>query len=116
GEVARNWDDKSVMDPTTHNLLSYAGIRCRVLGTFYMAELPDPRFQPRDYLLLTDRYIKDRIIFSDSPKQYGLDTYFGRKFFYKTQSGARIVASIPFLDQEQDTLETDDISLYPAFP
>lgn len=40
GEVGRHWDDKSVMDPTTHNLLSYAGVRCRVLGTFYVAELP----------------------------------------------------------------------------
>ncbi len=36
GEVAQHWDDRAVMDPTTHNLLSYAGIRCRVLGTFYM--------------------------------------------------------------------------------
>ena len=37
GEVARHWDDRDVMDPTTHNLLSYAGVRCRVLGTYYMA-------------------------------------------------------------------------------
>lgn len=39
GEVGRHWDDKSVMDATTHNLLSYAGVRCRVLGTFYVSEL-----------------------------------------------------------------------------
>ena len=37
GELARHWDDRGVMDPTTHNLLSYAGVRCRVLGTYYMA-------------------------------------------------------------------------------
>ncbi len=37
GEIARHWDDRDVMDPTTHNLLSYAGVRCRVLGTYYMA-------------------------------------------------------------------------------
>ena len=36
GEVGRHWDDRDVMDPTTHNLLSYAGVRCRVLGTYYM--------------------------------------------------------------------------------
>ncbi len=36
GEVTRHWDDRTVMDPTTHNLLSYAGVRCRVLGTYYM--------------------------------------------------------------------------------
>ena len=58
------------------------------------------RFDPRSYFLPTDHYIKQRIIFSDLPKRYGSDTYFGRKFFYKTQSGARIVASIPFLERE----------------
>jgi hypothetical protein len=41
GEVERHWDDKSVMDATTHNLLSYAGVRCRVLGTFYVTTLSD---------------------------------------------------------------------------
>lgn len=73
------------------------------------------RFAPRSYFLPDDQYIKQRIIFSESPKRYGADTYFGRKFFYKTQSGARIVASIPFLDSKQDTLETSDTSLYPSF-
>lgn len=38
GEIGVNWDDRAVMDATTHNLLSYAGIRCRVIGTFYMTK------------------------------------------------------------------------------
>lgn len=37
GEIDKNWDDRGVMDPTTHNLLSYAGVRCRVLGTYYVS-------------------------------------------------------------------------------
>jgi hypothetical protein len=73
------------------------------------------RFAPRSYLLLTDDYIKQRVCYSDSEKRYGVDTYFGRKFFYKTSSGTRIVASIPFLNDEQDTLDRDDVSLYPQF-
>jgi len=72
-------------------------------------------FAGRQYMLLTDSYIKDRIMHSDSKKRYGEDTYFGRKFFYKTQSGARIVGSIPFLSDAQDTLDSNDISLYPQF-
>ncbi len=72
------------------------------------------RFDPCSYFLPTDQYIKQRIIFSDSPKRYGADTYFGRKFFYKTKSGARIVASIPFLDAAQDTLDSDEVGLYPS--
>lgn len=79
------------------------------------AEFGGERFPPGSYFLPTDMYIKKRIIYSDSPKRYGLDTYFGRKFFYKTASGGRIVASVPFLSDEQDTLDTDDVSLYPSF-
>ncbi len=39
GEIDKNWDDQSVMDATTHNILSYAGVRCRVLGTFYVTNI-----------------------------------------------------------------------------
>jgi DNA helicase HerA-like ATPase len=41
GEVAKNWDHREVMDATTNHVLSYAGVRCRVLGTFYVAERRD---------------------------------------------------------------------------
>jgi hypothetical protein len=41
GEVDKHWDDRGVMDPTTHNLLSYAGVRCRVLGTYFITNLGD---------------------------------------------------------------------------
>lgn len=44
GDNSKTWDDKDVMDPTTHHLLSYAGVRCRVLGTFYVNELDDDRY------------------------------------------------------------------------
>ena len=33
-------------------------------------------------------------------KPHGIDTYFGRKVFYKTKSGARIVATLPILTPE----------------
>jgi hypothetical protein len=72
-------------------------------------------FSARQHMLLSDGYIKKRILHSHSPKRYGLDTYFGRKFFYKAQSGARIVASIPFLTDAQDTIDAEDICLYPQF-
>lgn len=73
------------------------------------------RFRPRSYLLLTDDYIKSRVIYSSSAKRYGEDTYFGRKFFYKTGRRGRVVASIPFLTDVQDTLASADIALYPRF-
>lgn len=72
-------------------------------------------FQSGSYFLPTDKYIKERIIYSDSDKRYGSQTYFGRKMFYKTKSGARIVANIPFLSTQQDTIDGDDPALYPRF-
>ena len=75
----------------------------------------EPYFPNHSYALLTDDYIKQRIIFSLSDKPYGKDTYFGRKFFYKAKSGARIVGTLPILDAAQDDISKDDISLYPSF-
>lgn len=75
----------------------------------------EQRFPPRTFLLPTDRYIKERVIFSTSAKRYGEDTYFGRKLLYKTLSGARIVADIAFLTDAQDTLDSDDTAVYPQF-
>ena len=79
-------------------------------------EAGEQRFAGRTCFMPDDSYIKQRIIYSVSDKRYGLDTYFGRKFFYKTSNGSRIVANIPFLSAEQDSLATTDIALYPQIP
>lgn len=63
--------------------------------------------------LLTDEYIKKNIIFSESTKPYGSATYFGRKFFYKTVSGARLVASVPFLDESHRDMTRADPDQFP---
>jgi hypothetical protein len=44
GDGSKTWDDQGVMDPLTHQPLSYAGVRCRVLGTFYVGEVGDGRY------------------------------------------------------------------------
>ena len=44
GDDTKTWDHQEVMDATTHQLLSYAGVRCRVLGTFYVGDLGDDRY------------------------------------------------------------------------
>lgn len=63
--------------------------------------------------LPTDEYIKNNIIFSQSSKVYGKETYFGRKLFYKTASGARIVASLPFLSESMEDVHDSSPELYP---
>lgn len=70
-------------------------------------------FPRQNVSLLTDEYIKKNIRFSDSPKAYGTDTHFGRKLFYKTVSGACLVASLPFLDDSHRDMTRADPDQYP---
>ena len=69
--------------------------------------------KPRTALLLNDEYIKKNVIYSDSKKAYGAATYFGRKFFYKTASGAKIVPSLPFLGDEHKNTQEAEASQFP---
>jgi hypothetical protein len=41
GETDKNWDDPAAMDARTNYLLSFAGVECRVIGTFFLDEDPD---------------------------------------------------------------------------
>lgn len=36
GPDESNWDDEAYMDEHTNQLLSYAGIKCKIIGTFYL--------------------------------------------------------------------------------
>lgn len=40
GEPDSHWDGAAIMDAHTHQLLSFAGVRCRVIGTFYLDQRP----------------------------------------------------------------------------
>lgn len=71
------------------------------------------RFPDQSAFLLSDDYIKRNIIFSESDKQYGQDIYFGRKFFYKTKTGYRIVPVLAFFNSQQQNLETARTDQYP---
>ncbi|MBW1613098.1 MAG: DNA double-strand break repair nuclease NurA [Deltaproteobacteria bacterium] len=71
------------------------------------------KFPNQSAFLLSDGYIKRNIIFSESEKPYGLDTYFGRKLFYKTKTGYRIVPVLAFFNEHQQNLETAQTDQYP---
>lgn len=83
-------------------------------GTFFnhFEELDTSKEGAKDIIpvqsafLLYDDYIKKNIIFSASNKNYGVDTYFGRKFFYKTLNGYRIVPNLAFYSEEQGNIKT----------
>lgn len=63
--------------------------------------------------LLNDAYIKKNIIFSQSSKQYGKDTYFGRKFFCKTKNGYKLVPQLACFNDAQRDITTANIPQFP---
>lgn len=73
---------------------------------------PD-RLPTQTVSLLDDAYIKRNIIFSQSERPYGRQTYFGRKFFYKTRTGALIVGMVPHLRPDDDDLFKAEASQFP---
>ena len=38
GELNKHWDDKEAMDGKTRDVFGYAGLACRIIGTFYLDE------------------------------------------------------------------------------
>ncbi len=70
-------------------------------------------FPNQSALLLDDSYIKKNIIYSESTKPYGQDTYFGRKFFYKTKSGQKIVPVACTFTDYQKNLSTAKPDQFP---
>lgn len=70
------------------------------------------KFPIESAFLLNDEYIKKNIIFSESDKPYGQDTYFGRKLFYKTRTGYKLVPVLAYLSEKPNLLSAN-ISEFP---
>lgn len=64
-------------------------------------------------VLLTNNYIRRHVVLSKNTHQYGDVNYFGRKIFYKTKSGSKIVATIPFLKNSDRNLNETSLDGFP---
>ncbi len=71
------------------------------------------RFPAGRHLLLTDEYIRSRIVPSVEERQYGRNTYFGRKIFCKTALGHRLVVNVACFNEEQRDLVTAHPEQFP---
>lgn len=74
-----------------------------------------PRFPNESFLLLTDEYIRRHIVPSVERRQYGRNTYFGRKVLYKSIFGHRLVVNVACFSEEQRDLSTANIEQFPRF-
>jgi hypothetical protein len=74
----------------------------------------DDNFPNQSAFLLTNNYIKTNIVINDGPDYiYLKDTAYGRKFFYKTNSGHRVVASVATYNEYQSNTETAFSAQFP---
>lgn len=71
------------------------------------------RFPAGWQLLLTDGYIRRHIVPSVEERQYGRNTYFGRKLLYKSCLGHRLVVNIACFSDEQRDLSTAAAEQFP---
>jgi len=124
-----SWINKSIVDELSRiNVLQKKNTGKDLLifgiektGTFYnhFEEIDTTingikdKFPNQSVFLLNDDYIKKNIIFSESIKLYGQDTYFGRKLFYKTKTGYRIVPVIAFFNEYQQNISTANPNQFP---
>ncbi|GBE00099.1 AAA-like domain protein [bacterium BMS3Abin07] len=51
GETDKHWDGEGIMDTKTRVYLGYAGVQCRIIGTFYLEAPPEDK-NPNGHLFL----------------------------------------------------------------
>lgn len=74
----------------------------------------EDKFPKQSILLLDNGYINRNIKYGNpDKKEFGKDTYFGRKFFYKTHNGYKITASVATFSDEQQSLQTANPNQFP---
>ena len=71
------------------------------------------KFDAGKFMLLTNGYIRDNIVRSETNKPYGRGTYFGRKFFYKTELGHRLVVNTACYNKWQMDISTAEPEKFP---
>ena len=64
------------------------------------------KFPKQHYQLIDNDYIRKHIVPSYDKRLYGRNTYFGRKLFYKTQYGHRLVVNLACYNHEQINIKT----------
>lgn len=121
GEMEKDWD-KDGMDGKTRNLLSFAGVECRIIGTFYLEEHPYTINAPLILKFGSDisNYYPNRGLKVYKPNATALETIVNYTDARKTvdlKSQARVqLGTIRYASTNRKYQQIDDvsISIYPA--
>lgn len=75
GETNKHWDDAGAMDLRTKNTLSFAGVECRIIGTFFLEENEQDNDTPLTFKFGSDisNYYPNRGLKVYKPKGQALE-------------------------------------------
>ncbi len=75
---------------------------------------PRSKFNPTTVLIPDARYVNRNIVFRpENSKPSGVDTYFGRKVFYKTKSSAHAVLNLAIVNEQGDDFHNTNAEAFP---
>jgi len=75
---------------------------------------PRSRYAPGTVIIPDARYINRNIVFRpEDAKPSGVDTYFGRKVFYKTRNSAHAVLNMGIVNEEGEDFRVTSLSAFP---
>ena len=126
GEADKNWDDKGAMDLRTKNLLSFAGVQCRIIGTFFFEENIDNPQGPLNLKFGSDisNYYPNRGLTVYKPNSKALEKIVNycdpstlRSHFEKYQNSEKVkLGQVRYASTNRKYQNIDDVPvhIYPA--
>jgi hypothetical protein len=78
------------------------------------AEGPRSRFRPGTVIIPDGKYVNRNIVFRpEDAKPSGVDTYFGRKAFYKTANSAHAVVNLAIVNEDGEDFQNTSEAAFP---
>ncbi|MGE0020378.1 MAG: DUF87 domain-containing protein [Draconibacterium sp.] len=126
GETEKNWDEKGAMDLRTRNLLGFAGVQCRIIGTFYFEKNKSNSEAPLNLKFGSDisNYYPNRGLKVYKPNSSALEAIVNycdpatlRSHFEKYQNSEKVkLGFVRYASTNRQHQQIDDVPvfIYPA--
>lgn len=122
GETDKNWDDTGSMDLRTKNLLGFAGVQCRIIGTFYLEENQSNLEHPLNLKFGSDisNYYPNRGLKVYKPNALALETIVNycdpaslESHIKKYQNSERVkLGNVRYASTNRKHQQVDDVPVY----
>ncbi|WP_202108546.1 ATP-binding protein [Succinivibrio dextrinosolvens] len=113
GDINKYWDSESAMDLQTKNFLSYAGLRCRVIGTFYLTKNSESDTIRLDFGTDISNYYPNYDLKIYKPTEKALDRIVNYSTSLENNSKVKIgTVRYASTNRQYQQLNVGDVSVY----